>query len=221
MQRFPLAQRGASAPSLAEVQRFSVNRAGEFEAVRQSLYDFQTYPAAGITQMMFFQVPAGQGTKTLADTNMEIAGSLPNPKMQLVQSIEILLFPDSSPSSTAAVTNPSAFVNDTYLLSRSGWVEFFIGSKAYLLEAPIGRFPPKTRLDGFGAVNHTLAVAGTTTVRDSYAVLAGRPYIVDPWILLKPTQNFRVSLNWPVAIPISAPARIGLVLDGILYRNSQ
>ncbi len=211
-------------PSLQELEKYNVNRAGEFEAVRQSLYDFQTYAQAGQTQLIFFQVPAGQSSKTNADTNLEIAGSLPNPKMHLVQSIEVLFYPSVAPSRGPIADESSIFLNDVYNVSKSGWLSFFIGSKEYLKEAPIGRFPPKTKLDGFAAIATSLTAGAATQSRDTYAVFSGRPYLVDPWILLKPTQNFNVTLNWPTAVALNAAdtaARIGVALDGVLYRNSQ
>jgi len=211
-------------PTLAELEKYNVNRAGEFEAVRQSLYDFQTYAQAGQTSLTFFQVPIGQSSKTLADTNMELAGQLPNPKMQLIQSIEIAFFPGVLPSIGPVADAPSAFVNDVYTVAKSGWLELFIGSKSYLREAPIGRFPPKTKLEGFSAIATSLTAGAATQSRDAYAVFSGRPYMVDPWILLKPTQNFQVSLNWPTAVALNAAdttARIGVIMDGVLYRNSQ
>ncbi len=215
---------GSNAPSIQDLEKYNVNRSGEFEAVRQSLYDFTTYAQAGQTSLTFFQTPIGQSSKTLADTNMELAGQLPNPKMQLVQSIEMLFFPSVLPSQGPIADTNSVFLNDTYKVSKSGWLEFFIGSKSYLREAPIGRFPPKTKLDGFASVATNLTIGAATQSRDTYAVLSGRPYMVDPWILLKPTQNFNITLNWPTAVALDATdtaARVGIVLDGILYRNSQ
>lgn len=219
-----LNKRGASVPSLQELEKFNVNRSGEFEAIRQSLYDFQTYAQAGQTSLIFFQVPAGQSGKTIADTNLELAGQLPNPKMHLVQSIELLFFPSVLPSIGPAADAPSQHVNDVYNVSKTGWLELFIGSKSYLREAPLGRFPPKTRLEVSSAIATSLTAGAATQSRDSYAVWAGRPYAVDPWILLKPTQNFQVTLNWPTNVALGAAdtaARIGVALDGVLYRNSQ
>lgn len=205
--------------NVSEVQRnFSVNRPTT-EGVRQSLYDFTTYAAAGQTQLLFFQVPAGQGGKTKADTNMEVAGSLPSPKRFLAQTIEVLLFPDATVAQTGAAI--SAFLNDTYLVSKSGYLDLFIGSKSYLTEAPIGRFPSKTGLNVAPALADTSTAGASQISSIGYARFAGRPYKLEPPIFIEPTQNFNVSLNWPAAVAISTTARIGVVLDGVLYRNSQ
>lgn len=208
------------APSLAALNKFNVNRAGAVEAVRQTLYDFQTYAQAGQTSLTFFQVPQGQAGKTLDDTNMEIAGSLPSPKRFLLQSIEVYLFPGPFPSTLGAPAL-SAFANDVYEVGMSGFLKFFIGSKDYLIEAPLQRFPPKTHLYGWSGASDSTTAGAAQAVNNTYASFAGRAYRIQPEILIEPTQNFNVSLNWSAAVGISADARIGVVLDGILYRNSQ
>jgi hypothetical protein len=214
-------------PTLQDIQKYTVNRKGEFEAIRQSLYDFQTYDAAGQTSLSFFQVPLGQAGKTIADTNMEVAGSLPQPKYFLVEAIEIYLFPGVLPGLEVTTIAETEFTNDVYTVQKSGSVNFFIGSKTYLEEAPIGRFPPKTRLqvDATAAIEFHEATNTDSEKQVSvdYATFAGRPYFVTPPVTLIPNQNFKVTLSWPavVALPSGQDARIGVILDGILYRQSQ
>lgn len=211
-----------AAPALADLTKYNVNRAGQMEVVRQSLYDFQTLPAIGTTQLTFFQVPQGQGGKTKFDTNMEVAGSLPNPKNFFVTSIELLFFPGSNIDTfaVAAAALPSQ-ADDVYTFSKSGWLDFFIGSKSYLTEAPLGVFPSKNRLAMTSALASNSATVGE--VKSEYASMAGAPFMLDPGILLVPTQNFNVTLNWPTAVPMPSTlaARIGVRLNGYLYRNSQ
>lgn len=216
--------------SFEQAMQYKVNRSQEYEVTRQSLYDFQTYAMAGQTSLTFFQVPIGQSSKTLADTNMELAGQLPAPKYFLVESVEIHFFPGPFPVSISNAAADDAvltnFSNDVYEVATSGSLDFFIGSKSYLQEAPLGRFPPKTRLDfGFGAAMSThqaIAALSSAQIVGDYAAFAGRPYFLDPYrILLAPTQNFNIRLTWPTAVAISANARIGVVLDGLLYRLSQ
>lgn len=212
----------AGAPSLTDLQKYNVNRAGQMEVVRQSLYDFQTYAAAGQTQLTFFQVPQGQGGKTKFDTNMEVAGSLPNPKNFLVTSIEILFFPGSAIDTFATVAAAApAQADDVYTFSKSGWLDLFIGSKSYLTEAPMGVFPSKNRLSIDAALASNSATVGE--IKSEYAAMAGQPFVLDPGILLVPTQNFNVTLNWPTAVPLPSTvnARVGVRLNGYLYRNSQ
>lgn len=218
--------------SFNDAERYRVNRSQEYEVTRQSLYDSQTYNAAGQTSLAFFQTPLGQGGKTVADTNLELAGQLPAPKYFLVESIEILLFPGPDPVTTNNdALSPDAletnFANDVYAVEKSGSLNFFIGSKTYLEEAPLGRFPPKTRLEtefAYALQSETATVENAAQISADYAAFCGRPYFLDPYmILLAPTQNFNVTLSWPVAVPLPSTedARIQVVLDGVLYRLSQ
>lgn len=217
----------AKIPNLQDLMQYDVNRRGQYEGIRQSLFDITTYALAGQTSLQFFQVPRGQGGKTIADTNMQSAGQLPQPQHFLVQSIEILLFPGVLPTTKLTTVAETEFANDVYTVSKSGSLDFFIGSKSYLEEAPLGRFPPKTRLavESSHAIVQLQASAADAELQVStdYAAGIGRPYFLDPPVLLVPNQNFNVTLNWPavVALPSGADARIGVVLDGILYRQSQ
>lgn len=214
---------GQNIPSLAELQQYNVNRAGSIEAVRASLYDFQVYAAAGQSSLQFFQVPQGQGGKTKADTNMEAAGSLPAPKQFLIEQIEVHFYPGSTVDTFAAAAAAlPAQGDDVYAVMKSGWLDLFIGSKSYLTEAPIGRFPPSTGMKLSSAMASNSATVGE--VKSEYATFGGVVYKLSPEILLVPTQNFNLSLNWPaplVALPSTVAGRIGVVLKGIMYRNSQ
>jgi len=223
---------------------YKVNRPGQAEVIRQRLYDFQTYPAAGSTQLTFFALPIGQGiasaqgavlnsAKTYADTNMENAGALPRPKSYLVESIEIVFEPGAQGSASGfAVANAYVFailaaqatlaaINDVNIVRVSGWLEFYIGSKTYLWEAPLGTFPPKVRLELDAAISGTYAA--TASLSAIAAKWGGRPYYMDPPIALESLQNFAVYLKFPAAVvtPSGFNGRIGIVFDGVLYRLSQ
>lgn len=214
-------------PNRSQLNRFNVNRNG-WEAVRQSLYDFTAYAAAGQTQLTFFALPVGQSSKTLSDTNMSLAGQLPANQEFLVQSIEVLFLP-TVPAVAAA--NPSAFgaqavaagVNDAYIVSRTGNLTFTIGSKPYLQEAPLGRFPAKTGLEVRAALADVSTAGANFQSRIAFARATGRPYLLSPADLrLTSTQNFSVTLNWPEGVQaITNAGRIGVILDGVLYRRSQ
>ena len=213
-------------PSRANLAKYNVNRPG-WEAVRQSLYDFTTYAAAGHNTLNFFATPNGQGGKTLSDTNMTLAGQMAAATEFLVNSVELLFFPTVP---AVAADNPAAFgvgavanaVNDAYKIARSGNLVFTIGSKVYLNEAPLGRFPAKTHFQVDAALSQGGVVADTAQ-RVVYSYAAGRPYLLSPADLrLTSSQNFGVSLNWPEGVQaITNPGRIGVILDGILYRRSQ
>lgn len=204
-------------------EKFAVNRPGQIEATRQPLYDYQEYAAAGQTQLTFFQTPAGQGGKTRADTNMETAGALPNPKRHLIEGISIQFFPGAAvlPGQGPIAAAIDAFTNDVYeVFSGAAWVELFIGSKSYL-QVPINAIPATTGLVGWSSQSDATTAAAALFTRTAYARAGGLPFKVSPELLLEPTQNFNVTINWPTAVGISAAGRIGVHLHGISYRNSQ
>lgn len=214
-------------PTRAQLSKYSVNRPG-WEAVRQSLYDYQVYAAAGQAQLGFFVTPAGSGGKTQTDTNMTLAGQLPKNQEFLVQSIEVFFSP-STP--TVAAQMPAAFgaqaiaqiINDSFIVGRSGNLTLIIGSKPYLQEAPLGRFPQKAHFHIDAGLADVTTAGAALQSRVAFGYWTGRPYLLSPAELLLPeNQNFSVTLNWPEGVQaITNPARIGVILDGILYRRSQ
>jgi hypothetical protein len=212
--------------SLADFTRYAVNRADQMEVVRQTLYDFQAYPMAGAAQLTFFAVPVGQGApvKTLADTNMVVAGQLPAPIRFAIQCVEVYFDPGVFPSpavGTVAANGLDNHVNDIWEVYTSpSWLQLDIGSKPYLKEAPLYRFPPTGHMGGCAQSSQAGAVADTA-IRTSHMYAAGRPFVIDPPLLLEPNQNFSVTLNFPALVAISAAGRIGVVLGGVTARNSQ
>lgn len=213
------------------------------EIVRNTLYDSLLYPTAGATQFNFFATPAGQGvtsaqgatagaTKTYADTNMDLAGQLPNGKTFLAESIELLFLPGSV--STANTYTPAALatfaaanaalptsINDVNTIYQSGWLEFNILGKNYLREATLLKFPPKAVLQLDAALATTSATAGL--VVNSLAKAVGRPYYLDPQVTLQPAVNFEVLIKFPgvVATGSGFNGRMMVTLDGAFLRASQ
>lgn len=221
-------------PSIAGLGKYNVNRPG-FEAIKATLYDSAAYAAAGQTVLTFFQQPVGQGTavlgggvKTLSDTNMNLAGQLPANQMFLVQSIEVAFFPTTP---TVAAAMPAAFgaqavavqVNDAYIFRRAGNLQMVVGSKPYLQEAPLAKFPSKTHFNIGAALADVTTAGASLQSRIAYAGQIGRPFLLDPApLLLESSQNFSVTLNWPEGNQvISNPAKVVVILDGYLYRRSQ
>ena len=217
---------GLSIGSIADLQKFNVNLE-EFEKIKQSLYDSSAYPAAGATTLQFFQLPKGQGGKTIEDTNMDLAGQLPTNILLLCECIEILFFPTTP---TVAAAMPAAFgaqavavqVNDAYIFNRAGSLTFRIGSKDYLQEAPLQVFPGKTKFHVEAAAADATTAAADTQTRIAFAQSCGRPYLLNPPLLLIENQNFSVSLDWPNgAQAITNPANVFVKIDGQLFRRAQ
>lgn len=188
------------------------------EAIYQPLYDYLTYAAAGQASLQFFQTPIS-GTKTIADTNMDQAGALPAGKEFLVQAIEVAFFPGADPATNTAPA-ASVFAEDVYKFAKSGHLQFYVGSKPYLDEAPIGVFGQSFGLEGFAAMADSSTAGATGHTAINYAKLASNVYQITP-VKLTSQQNFRVTMDWAAAVAISADARVGVRLLGTMYRSAQ
>lgn len=218
----------------AMVNAYSVNRPGEWEVIRQGIYDSAVYAAAGQSILTFFLNPQGAGTgfgggtKTISDTNMTLAGQIPQNQSFLIQTIEVIFQPTTP---TVAAQMPATFgaqaaaaiINDVYIFRRSGTFNLHIGSKDYLTEAPLSKFPPKVNFAVEGALADTTTAAAASQSRIAYATVKGAPYRISPCDLrLEANQNFQATLAWPEGVQvITNPARVFVNLDGLLYRLSQ
>lgn len=182
------------------------------DTIAEPRYDTVPLPAAGSTQLTFFALPLGQGatafgagSKTYADTNMELAGQLPNPYTFTILGMRL-----------AFAWN---FPNADLQVAINGCVfGLFIGAKPFL------RVPARTIPSGNGPFVSGNGVAGLTqTVANS-----GWPHMANGFaigrkpLVLTPTENFQVQLSWPGGVQaVSAIAPLTVYLDGILRRGAQ
>lgn len=216
---------GGYPTSMSFFNQYGVNRPG-WEIIRQGLFDSAAYAAAGQSVLTFFQTPNGSGGKTLSDTNMTLAGQLPTAQAFLVEAIEILFLPTVP---AVAAQNPAAFgaqavaniVNDAYVFFRTGYLNFVIGSKPYLQEGPLGKFPSSRNFHTEAAAADISTTGANMQTRIAFAHSLGKPYNLVP-LTLTSNQNFSVTLNWPEGVqPITNPGRVVVTLEGCLARQSQ
>lgn len=210
---------GRSPLPLSALSQYNPNRADSTEAIWQPQYDFQSYGTAGATSFSFFQTPNGQGGKTYADTNLAAAGQFPAPTAFLCTAIMIAFFPGALTGITGTQGAVSTFWNDTVAVANSGWLEFTIGSKVYLRDAPLGKFAPNFTINGVAGAGVGNGTAGTISAVN-FARAAGRYYEITPF-LIPQNQNFLVQLLFPTAVAVGVTGRIGVILDGFYYRQSQ
>lgn len=212
-----------------------------YEILSQSLYDSAAYPAAGINQLTFFQYPIGAGTgvisnvaKTAEDTNMQAAGQLPAGQAYICSSIEVEIQPGVSSASPAisALAQPSvlgaaavnAQINDAYTIRSTGYLNFNIGSKAYMTEGPLMKFPASNDFEVMGAASNATTAAASLSLQDVYGKAVGPSYELAPNnLFLIPNMNFNVQLLWATkqATVSTLQARIFVRLMGQLIRAAQ
>lgn len=195
------------------------------------LYDSANYATAGQNQIVFFTAPSGQGTttapgatgtKTLADTNMTAAGQLTKGNEFYMIGQELMLFPGESPEQNlGAGATVNGFVNDTYIIGKSGVLTLQIGSnRNYIQDGPLMIFPPAARLAVASGIGGS-STAGTQSVLSvNYAQWTGEPYAITP-VYIEATQGFQETLQWPALVTVQATARLFSRLRGYLIRNAQ
>jgi len=197
-----------ASPSSA-FKRGQVNVADAIGAIWNPLYDYQTLAAAGAASQRFFIVPNGQGGKTVVDTNMDLSGQLSVGQMFQVTGIQVELYPGVAIQGTAA----SAFADDVYNFYKGGALIFNIGQKAFVTQGNLLKFAPVNRLG-------VAASTGLTTDTILYCTATGREFTIAD-LTLQAGQNFNVELIGLSALPSGENARIGVTLNGFMYRNAQ
>ena len=181
------------------------------DVIVEPLFDTNTILAAGALQLTYFVVPLGQGqsnfaaagvAKQLADTNMDLAASLPAGYNYVVLGFR---------AQPAFTLTPA----DCRNWSVGGSLTFTIGDKPYL-RAPLDTIPQGNGPWGYGgATVDALGRAmshGVPSLDNSYNV-ARKPF------LLQQTQNFRVQLNWVALSPVTSvvPTQVAAGLPVRIY----
>lgn len=230
-------------PTLQSFKDYMVNQPGVMEVVKWSLYDTVLYPTAGALNLDFFQQGIGQGLsastgnanqpKALSDTNMDSGGFLAAPQGFWIESIELRVEAGSvNTANTFTAHNPTNFAvaaaaavqagaHDVNAILTTGSLRFTVGTKPYLIEAPLYRMPPWCRMKLDVSMATTSGTVGETVKENMYA--GGEVYRIEPGIAIPTMQNFIGQLQWPVivATPSGFNAKIQMILDGWLFRAVQ
>ena len=166
--------------------------------------------------------------KTAEDTNMVAAGSMPNMQAYIVTSVEVEFQPAivfaTAPGQPAAfgAVQVATSVNDAWKFRATGWLNFTIGSKPYLTEGPMMKFPASNDYTIDAALSDASTAAASQQSRIAYGKAMGPSYILSPNnLLLIPMQNFSVTLNWATLETVTSAARVFVRLMGQLLRSAQ
>ena len=191
------------------------------DVIVEPRYDTQTIPAAGSVLLTFFQAPIGQpganftaaaAAKSIADTNMQLAGQLPTG-----QNFEVHGFRVQPHFALTA--------HDANQWSSGCVLTFTISNKIYL-QVPVDTIPagcgPMGNFTLAVAANGAIASHGWPDIRNSFAI-GMKP------LELSSTQAFSVTLTCPVITPVTtvAPVQpvaglpVRIYMDGVLKRQIQ
>jgi len=199
-------QLGLSAmPVNKAFQMARVNLPNQVQTLYSPLYDYQQKTAAATQVQRFFSTPNGSNGKTEADTNLTLNGQLPKGQAFVVTGVQVEYFPDIDINTEAA---ESQYADDILKFYSSGYLDFKIGSASYVQQGNLMKFPPINRL----------AIASGSATQKLYGVATGREYNTIN-LLLESSQDFSVELRDLAAT--STTGKIGVTLNGILYRNAQ
>ena len=194
------------------------------DTIAEPRYDTVTVPTTGTQLLTFFAQPIGQGTtnwggtgaKNLADTNMELAGQLPNPYTFTVFGLRMLF-----PWNVTLADVQLAFNGCVFTLT--------IGAKPYL-RVPARMIPAGNGPVGSIFANSDMAAPVRQLLNNGWPSNSNSFSIKGKPLVLSPTENFQVTLTWPsaavaVTTTIATQATAGLpvtvALDGILRRSAQ
>ncbi|HEV3041879.1 MAG TPA: hypothetical protein VHA33_29210 [Candidatus Angelobacter sp.] len=186
--------------------------------ITQPLYDSASFgPGAAMTQLNMFQLQRGQGGKTLAQTNMQQAGFLPNPQRFILRAIRLF---------TANGTVPT----DLFNLLQNVSVEVVLGTKRYfqgpvlLLTAGCGAMVTAVAQLGTAPAGSAPSFSTSNGLPDQRSVMAlNQPIVIEQTepilVVLNPDTPFNFTAAG--ANPAGAGTTIYFILDGDLYRGVQ
>lgn len=213
-----------------------------WQYLRQLFWDYQNYPEAGQSVFNFFGRAPG-GTVTLQDTNMPKASSFGQQHF-LVKAIRTRLFIKTWDLQLWDGLDATTLASD-YLMGflHAGVLKWDINARNYLtlpkpfLYAPPGGGEEQHRNRGIDALTLSEGTPNTLltfTSAPPYATQTNQEdgvFLVDPNVLIEAEQNFAVSIEFPSGlVPVigtgitddtSNPLKIGVELDGILFRPVQ
>jgi hypothetical protein len=146
---------------------------------------------------------------------MRSAGQIPKGQQFVITSVQVELFLDGDDIQDAG--DPDQYLRDYHnVMTGSANLQLEIGSKDYLQQGPLNKFPPEQNVDASIA----LGTGNAALEGSSYAVGGGNTFNIVP-VTLTSNQNFSVTINFDTAIAINADARFGVTLNGYKFRNAQ
>ena len=210
-----------------------------WQTLRKGFYSYVVYPDAGAVSLTFFGNAIGGVNRQF--TNIPKAGSIGQNHF-LIKSIKMKLHIQQELLVSFANTEATTLASDLFWgFAMGGVLELTIGNRLLAqIPKPFRYAPPadgEVIINSAGVEALTLSEAQpntllTSSINEPHATLLGRhqnKYLLDPNIFLEAEQNFEVTLKYPSGLlPVIAQTitngnalRVGVILDGILFRPVQ
>lgn len=184
------------------------------------VYDYQVIESV-FAVTTFFAIPVGQSTvahgiRTTRDTNIYAAHTLQEEFM--CTGIRVLFVPDC----TRHRGGPED-AQDARRVLLGGELRFRIGSRDYVRDAPLAKFPSMMPKTWMGELTYLTPDAEEAHWQMLYDPALPRMaklgyYTMTPYYIQR-NQFFEVQiLNEPG--PLNAPGKLGVILDGIMMRET-
>ncbi len=181
--------------------------------LQQPLYDTETMPVAGRTELTFFQRALSQTmafaatVKSAAETNLNQPGSLAQPQQFLIAGF------------TCEVESGVSKADFDLLYTTSVFTFTFSGNRTYL-QIPLSQMPQGIVPTGFaattvGATTIASVAQGTGLVNNIYKMTVGKNALQ-----IMPTENFGARMNWPNGAPnVAVATRMRSYIRGLLFNS--
>lgn len=191
---------------------------GGQEVITQPVYDSVTFAAAAaMAKTTLFQTPIGQAGKTLAQTNMQLAGQLPNPQRLMVRSIQLGFSSNTTPTDASNLLENCSF---TLVVGKKPMLEI----PCIYLTAGCGAILNAAAQVGTAPAGTAVAYSTANGVQDQ----SNRFWLSVPF-MIEQGETFQVVITPETAFNFQAagtnPAGVGttirVALSGELYRSIQ
>jgi len=215
-----------------------------WQSLRREFWSYVAYPAAGAPTFQFFGDSIGANGITKQFTNIPKASSFGQQHFLVKQIRTDFWLADYEIMKQFTAADTSVLYSDIVNgIFQAGVLELLIGDRVFCqILKPFLMAPPsdgRAQVHTAGLRALTLVEAapntfGTLISSDPYASLGQRyksGYVVDPNILVEAEQNFQVRIRYDsgslgvIATDVvnddSNPLRVGVILDGILFRPVQ
>ena len=189
-------------PAWRSVESVGLKAIGE--VIRWDMYHYRAYPAAGSTELTFFNQDEGAAANGRADTNLRTAGSFPGGEMMIVASMAVR----GIPAQGDVTGTPTALEEWYNVYLTNAWAEFEVAGKNYGVWAPLTMLPEGGGL--MGVSGGLLTFSYFQNGHPSHASL----FQINPPIGIPPTIAFGGALKWRALQTVTAAGRIGMIGGG-------